>query len=130
MKILAFTFEVATTTAKNMYLPAPCRGNIASCKACYGAESDLDEIITIVHNATDVATITPLANGTAAGVMIEGIMDTTVANAQLIFDPDSATAAERMIKIEVTNATDAACTIGLIIEFDDSAYVTQAASEA
>ena len=128
MKTLAFTFEIATTTAKNMYLPVPCRGNIASCKASYGAESDKDEVITLTHNATAVATITPLADATAAGIVTEGVMDTT--NGGLIFDPDSTTAAEQMIKVSVTNATDAGCTVGLIIEYDDSAYVEQAASEA
>lgn len=128
MKTLAFTFEVATTTAKAMYLPAPCRGTIASCKAAYGAESDADEVITITHNATAVATLTPAGGGEAAGTVITGVMDPT--NGQLIFDPASSTAAERMIKVSVTTATDAGCTIGLIIEFDDGAYVTQAASEA
>ena len=63
-----------------------------------------------------------------AGVELDGTPDTT--NKDLIFDPDSDTAAYKVLKI-VTSALETASTlVGIYIQYDDSAAVTQAASEA
>lgn len=117
-----------TTAGLTWYIPVPCRGNVASVKAAYSEESDLDETITLSRDTTAVNVATPPADTTAAGVSFEGVPDTT--NKALIFDPDSTTAANRVIKIVIPNTIDATVTVGLTIQYDPSAYVEQAALEA
>lgn len=117
-----------TTAGLTWYIPAPYRGNIVSVKAVFSEESDEDETITLSRGGTAVNVVTPPADGTAAGVVIAGVPDTT--NKALIFDPNSATAANKVIKIVVPNTIDATVTLGLHILFDNGAYVEQAAKEA
>ena len=127
MKDLFIVLEVAATTTQTFYAPVPCRGNVCSVKAVYDAEMDADETITIGRGATAVNLVTP-TDALAAGNIVDGVPDTT--NKALIFDPDSATAANKVFKISIPNTVDGAGTLVLLIEFDDSAYVEQAASEA
>ena len=127
MKDLFIVLEVAATTAQTFYVPVPCRGNVCSVKAAYDAIMDADETVTIGRGVTAVNLVTP-ADALAAGVIIDGVPDTT--NKALIFDPDSTTAANKVLKIAVPNTFDSAGTLVLLVEFDDSAYVEQAASEA
>ncbi|MCK4817749.1 hypothetical protein KA005_18410 [bacterium] len=127
MKDLFIVLEVAATTAQSFYAPVPCRGNVCSVKAVYDAEMDADETVTIGRGATTVNLVTPTA-ALAAGNVIDGVPDTT--NKALIFDPDSTTAANKVLKISVPDTVDSAGTLVLLVEYDDSAYVEQAASEA
>ena len=126
MKTIYITRAI-TTAGLTWYVPAPSRGNVASLKAVYNLESDLDETITLSRDTTAVNVATPPADTTAAGVSFAGVPS---ANKALIFDPASATAANRVIKIVIPGTIDATVTVGLTIEFDDSAFVEQAASEA
>lgn len=128
MIVLRADIPVAATTADLFYIPVPCRGTIAKAYAVYNQETDLDEVFTLMRGASDVMTFTPAADGTAEGVKINGVLDST--NGQLIFDPDSSTAANQVIKVEVLNTVDTAGVLGLTIYFDESAYVTQDPSEA
>ena len=128
MKEIHLAIEVAQTTAKTIYIPVPCRGNIASLKAVYNGVTNTDDVVTISRGATAVATVTGPSNGLAAGNAITGVLDTT--NGQLIFDPASSTAANKVLKIAFTNTFDAAGVFGLFILWDDSAYVKQTPSEA
>ena len=121
-------FAVAATTANSFYLPVPCRGVVKAVRAVYSEETDEDETITIERGTTDVNVVTPPADATAEGVSIVGVPDTT--NKDLIFDPDSTTAANRVIKVTVPNTFDTAGLLGLSIDFDSSASVPQTASEA
>ena len=127
MKDLFIVLEVAATTAQSFYVPVPCRGNVCSVKAVYDAELDADETVTIGRGGTAVNLVTP-TDALAAGNVVDGVPDTT--NKALIFDPDSTTAANKVLKISVPNTVDSAGTLVLLIEFDDGAYVEQAASEA
>jgi hypothetical protein len=122
------TIPVAATTADNRYIPVPCRGNIKAVRAVYDQETDADEVFSLYRASTAVCTITPPANATAEGVEIDGVMDAT--NGELIFDPDSATAANKVIKVGILNTVDTAGNLILSIDYDESAAVTQEASEA
>ncbi len=128
MKEILLAIEVAQTTAKTVYIPVPCRGNIAALRGVCNGVTNTDDIVTISRASTAVATVTGPSTGLAAGNAIDGVLDTT--NGQLIFDPESATAANQVLKIEFTNTFDAAGCLGLFILWDDSAYVTQTPSEA
>jgi hypothetical protein len=128
MRDITINIPVAVTTADNRFIPVPCRGNIAKVYAVYDQETDADEIFTLSRGATAVCTITPPADATAEGTKINGVLDTT--NGKLIFDPDDATAANQVIKVGILDTVDTAGNLTLTIEYDDSAYVAQAASEA
>ena len=127
MKNLIIILEVAATTTQVFYVPVPCMGNVYSVKAVYDAELDADETVTIGRGGTAVNLVTP-TDALAAGTVIDGVPDTT--NKALIFDPDSATAANKVLKIDIPNTVDSNGTLVLLVEYDDMAYVEQAASEA
>lgn len=122
------TFPVAATTADSFYLPVPCRGIVKAVRAVYSQETDEDETITLARSTTTVNLCTPPADATAEGVSFEGVPDST--NKDLVFDPDSTTAANRVIKVSVPNTFDTAGVMGLSIDYDESAAIAQAASEA
>lgn len=114
---------IATTTADSFYIPVPCRGNVKAFKVVHDQETDLDEVWTLYRGSTAVSVCTPAADATAEGTVISGVMDTT--NGELIFDPDSSTVANKVFKIGTLNTVDAGGNLGVYIEFDDSAAVTQ-----
>ena len=122
------TFPVAATTADSFYLPVPCRGIVKAVRAVYSQETDIDETIDLLRATTSVNLVTPAADATAEGVSVVGVPDTT--NKDLVFDPASTTVANRVIKVSVPNTFDTAGVMGLSIDYDESAAVAQAASEA
>ena len=125
---LHITMPIAATTADSHYIPVPVRGIVKAVRAVYSQETDEDETVTIERGTTDVNVVTPPADATAEGVSIVGVPDTT--NKDLIFDPASTTVANRVIKVTVPNTFDTAGVLGLSIDYDESAAVEQAASEA
>ena len=125
---LHFTLPVAATTADSFYIPVPCRGIVKGGRAAYSQETDEDETVTIEQGSDDVLVFTPPADATAEGVKIDGVRDATYGD--LIFDPDSDTVDERVLKITVPNTFDTAGVLGLSIDYDPSCAQTQAASEA
>ena len=128
MRTISLSIDIATTTAKTLYIPVQHRCVVAGFKVVYGAESDADEVVTLYRATTAVNVCTPPANATAAGTVIEGVADTT--NGQLVFDPASATVANKVIKIGTLDTVDAGCTVGITIELDEGAAVTQASIQA
>lgn len=122
------TFDVAATTADSFFIPVPCRGIVKACRAVYSQETDEDETIDLLRSTSSVNLCTPPADATAEGVSFVGVPDTT--NKDLVFDPASTTAANRVIKVSVPNTFDTAGVMGLSIDYDDSAAIAQAASEA
>lgn len=121
-------FTIAATTANSFYLPAPCRGIVKAVRAVYSEETDEDETVTLARSTTTVNLVTPPADATAEGVMITGVPDAT--NKDLVFDPASSTVTDRIIKVSVPNTFDTAGQLGLSIDFDESAAIAQAATEA
>ena len=128
MKTFNVGFGVAATTAKTVYYPVTVRGTIAAIKCVYNQETDEDEIVTVARGGDTVYTVTPPADATAAGVVIDGVAHAT--NGQLIFDPDSDTGANKALKVSVPNTFDSAGALRIVVSYDDSAYVEQTASEA
>lgn len=128
MRTIMISVDIATTTAKTFYIPVAQKCTVASFKAVYGAESDIDEPVTLSRGGTDVNVCTPPANATAAGAVMTGVADAT--NGQLVFDPDSSTAANKYIQIDTEATVDAGCVVGITIELDESCAITQDASEA
>lgn len=123
MMYLNETFPVAATTADLFYIPAPCRGIVKSVKAVYSQETDEDETVSLMRGATTVNLATPPADATAEGVSFEGVPDST--NKDLVFDPASTTAANRVIRVSVPNTFDTAGILCLVIGFDPYATIPE-----
>lgn len=128
MIYLNLAIEVAATTAKDVYVPVPCRGTIAATHVCYSEELDADETVDFQRDTTSVNLYTPPSDALTEGTVDDGVPDTT--NSQLVFDPASSTEAYKRIKISMPNTFDTVGMLGIIIDYDESAVVTQAASEA
>lgn len=117
---------IALADGATIYVPAPCKGNIAKMTAVFQADTVVaNDTITASRGTTAVNVITAV---TEAGLVVEtGVPDAT--NKGLIFDPTSATAANQVIKLVSGSEGGSAAAI-VTIFFDDSAYVAQAAKEA
>ena len=128
MKNIHVIIPVAVTTADLFYLPVPVRGIVKAVRAVYSQETDIDETIDVMRGATSVNLVTPAADATAEGTSVAGVPDTT--NKDLVFDPASTTVANRVLRISVPATFDTAGVVGLSIDYDESAAIAQAASEA
>ena len=114
------------TDALTFYFPVPCRGIVKSLKAVFSATVAVGDTVDIQRASTSVNLATTTV--VTAGVVIDGTADTT--SKDLIFDPDSDTAANAVLKI-VTSALESVNTlVGITIEYDDSCAVEQEALEA
>lgn len=128
MKIITFITEITSSGADTRYIPVPCRGTIHSAEYACDQTMVADKTIILSRGTTAVNTATAAGTETA-GVILTGTPDTT--NKGLVFDPDSSTAANKVIKMVVLDGfTGSDGTLTVKIEFDDSAYIVQAASEA
>jgi len=128
MKTLTVTLVVATG-GQTVYVAVPCRGNVHSATLASNINSVATGTVILSRSTTAVNTITAPTADHAAGVITVGVPDTT--NKALIFDPDSATATDNVIKIVFDSTIHAGAGIDtLTIMYDDSAYVEQEASEA
>jgi hypothetical protein len=107
-----------------LYVPAPCRGVVSGLKAAYQANTvEPGDTIIASRGATAVNTLTAVET---AGLVVEkGVPDVT--NKGLVFDPDDTTVANQVIKLVANGAAGVAL---VVIEFDEFAYIKQAASEA
>jgi hypothetical protein len=128
MKDLIFTLPVADA-GSTFYIPAPCRGVVVAARVACDINMVAAGTIIISRSTTAVNTLTVPTGDKAAGTVLDGVPDAT--NRDLIFDPDSSTAANRVIKI-VADATmlAAAGNVSFHIKYDDSARVEQTPSEA
>ena len=119
MKILLALVTSGTVS----YVPVPCRGCVSGVKAVWQTSSVTAADTVIASRATvPVNTVTVVSGD---GLVVEtGVPNVTYKG--LVFDPDSATATEQVIKVTVS--AGGACLV--LIEYDDSACVKQAASEA
>lgn len=129
MKEIIVVRELTGAGSEITYVPVPCRGTIKSVRVVSDLQMDATGTLVVSRGATAVNTVTVPAGNVAAGVILDGVPDAT--NKGLVFDPASTTAANQVIKI-IDDATflAGAATVTILIEYDDSAYVAQAASEA
>lgn len=115
---------VAHASEGTSYVPVPCRGTIAKVYCVFQtATVEPNDTVVLSRGATAVNTVTAV---NTAGLVVEtGVPSST--NGNLIFDPESSTAANQVIKITDTGAPGAKL---VYILFDDGAYVPQRAKEA
>lgn len=134
MKNLLIVRELGGGANELTFIPVPCRGTVNSVRVV--CDTEIVATGTLKCGRGDVATaayvvntITVPTGNTAVGNVLKGVKDTTYGD--LVFDPDSTTAANKSIWVETdVNFLGGAGTITLLVEYDDSAYVAQAASEA
>lgn len=120
---------VVATGGQTLYIPVPCRGVVVAVKHVSNINSVATGTIIASRSTTAVNTLTVITGDIAAGIVEEGTPDVT--NKGLIFDPDSATATDKVIKVVFDSTIHAGAGIDTLeIEFDDSAYVKQTALEA
>ena len=114
---------IAVADGATVYVPIPCKCTLAKMVAVFQADTVVaNDTITAYRSTTAVNVVTAV---TEAGLVPEvGVPDST--HGQLIFDPESATAANQVIKLISGSAAAAIVTLSL----DESAYVKQEASEA
>lgn len=107
------------TSGTVSYVPAPCRGCVLGVKAVWQTNSvTAADTVIVARNATAVNTVTAVSGD---GLVVEdGVPDTT--NKGLVFDPDSATATEQVMKVTVS--AGGACLV--LIEYDQFATIVEA----
>lgn len=118
--------QVALEGDEARYVPVPCRGKVASAYAVWQTGTvDAEDTIILSRDSTAVNTITAVDGD---GLQCEtGVPNATIASRDLIFDPDSTTKANTVIKVTPNgDAGDALVVIG----YDDSAFVEQESVEA
>ena len=129
MKELIVVRELTGGGGEIAYVPVPCRGNIKSVRVVSDLQMDAGGKLTIAKNTTTVNLVTVPMGNIAAGVVLDGVPDAT--NKGLIFDSNSATATDKVIKItDDATFSGGAATVTILIAYDDSAYVEQSASES
>ena len=107
-----------------MYIPVPSRGTLKGMRAIYQTDV-VEPNDTLIASRATTAVNTLTAVNTAGLVVETGVPDVT--NKGLIFDPGSATATDHVIKLVANGAAGVAV---VDLEYDDSAYVEQSASES
>ena len=120
------TSGVEAAGAETFYFPVPCRGVVKSLKAVFDTTVAVGDTVDIQRASTSVNLATTTV--VTAGVIIEGTADTD--DKDLIFDPDSDTAANQVLKIVISELETKNTIVGITIEYDESAAVTQDATEA
>jgi len=109
------------TGALTFYVPVPCRCTVTKLQAVFSATVAVGDTVDIQRDSTSVNLATTTV--VTAGVVVTGTRDTT--NKQLIFDPDSSTAAYKVLKIVISALESSNTLVGIHIELDEFAIVTQ-----
>jgi len=128
MRTIDLMITIATG-GHTFYFPVPVRGNVKAVRLACNATMVATGTLIVSRSTTAVNTVTAPTGDTAAGTILDGVPDTT--NKGLIFDPASSTATTQVLKF-VTDATfvGGAAMLSISVDYDDSAYVAQAASDA
>lgn len=129
MMYLYATRELTGGGSEITYIPVPCRGIVKAVRVASDLQMDATGTLTFGRGATTVNLVTVPTGNTAAGTSLDGVPDST--SKDLVFDPASSTAANQVIKV-TDDATflGGAATVTMMITYDPSAAVAQAASEA
>lgn len=134
MQTITVVRELTGAGTEVTYIPVPSRGTVHSVRVASDLQMDIGGTLKFGRGAVAVAanlvnTVTVPAVAVAAGTILDGVPDATYKGN--VFDPDSATAAHQCILMQ-DDATflGGAGTIVVSIEYDDSAYIAQAALEA
>lgn len=109
------------TAAADAYVIAPARGTVVSAKATFSKTVAANDTVTFSRGGDTVNLIT--TGATTAGAVYTGVRDTT--NKELIFDPDSSTEANKMIKVAVSALESLLTEVNVEIKFDEFALQVQ-----
>jgi len=114
---------------ESVYIPVPCMGIVKGMTVACNANMVVAGTVKAYRGAAAVNTATAPVGDAAAGAVIVGVPDTTYKD--YIFDPDSTTVANKVIKVtDDATLLAGAGTLAVWIQYDPSCAVTQAASEA
>ena len=128
MKNIIVTRELGGAGGEILYVPVPARGNVHSVKVSCDANLVATGTVEVARGGDAVNLVTIPTGDSAAGTVTTGVPDTT--NLGLIFDPDSTTVVNQVIKItDDATLLAGAGTLTVLIEYDDSAYVQADPSE-
>jgi hypothetical protein len=125
-----FVFSAPIADAGNtFYVPVPCRGVVKGCRVTCDVNMVATGTVILSRSTTAVNTITVPTGDKAAGTVLDGVPDAT--NKDLVFDPDSDTVTDRVIKV-VADATILASAGNMVfhVKYDDTATVAEASLEA
>lgn len=127
MKDILVVRELTGAGSEITYVPVPCRGIVKSVRVASDLLMAATGTLTIAGGGQTVNLVTVPTGDIAAGTILDGVPDTTYKDT--VFDPDSATATYRVIKI-TDDATflGGAATVSIMIRYDESAAVAQPAS--
>lgn len=109
--------------AKDIYIPAPRRGIVVGLYGAFSETVAADDTVNVQRGSSSVNLITVGAANVAEGVLLTGTRDATYK--ELIFDPDSSTAANKVLKVSISALETNPTTFNGYIEFDDFALVDQ-----
>lgn len=113
----------AGTGALTFYVPVPCRGIVTGLKAVFSQAVAANDTVDIQRASTSVNLITVATADIAAGVVSVGTPDAT--NKDLIFDPNSSTAANQVFKIVISTLESANTLTNIEITYDNFAMIEQ-----
>jgi len=105
--------------AKDVYIPVPYRGIVVEVKGSFSEAVAAADTVDVLRDSTSVNKITVGASNTAEGVVLTGTPDST--NKDLVFDPDSSTAANKVIKLSISALETNPTTFNGHIVYDDMA---------
>jgi len=109
--------------AKDTYIPVPCRGIVVGLYGAFSETVAAADTVDALQGASSVNKITVGTGNTAEGVLLTGARDST--DKELIFDPDSSTAANKVIKLMISALETNPTTFNGYIDFDDFALTDQ-----
>lgn len=118
MMYIFHTHAGSASAGTTSTIPVPCKGRVVAARACSPVEiaNSGAETIDIQRGTTSVNLITTAATYVVK-TNVAGVSDTT--NGKLEFDPASATAANQVITVAVSQLA-AAGEIGICITFDET----------
>jgi hypothetical protein len=105
--------------AKDVYIPVPYRGIVVALKGSFSETVATTDTVDALRGASSVNKITVGTGNTAEGVVLTGTPDAT--NKDLVFDPDSDTAANKVIKLSISALETNPTTFNGYIVYDDMA---------
>jgi len=109
------------TAAATSYVLAPARGVVVAVRATFSKTIAAADTVTVSRGSDTVNLIT--AGATTAGKVYTGTPDSTYK--ELIFDPASATEANKMIKVAISALESTLTEVNIEITFDEFALQTQ-----
>ena len=121
--------ELTGAGSEVRYIPVPYRCILHSVRIASDLQMDATGTLTFSRGADIVNLVTVPAGNIAAGTILDGVPDAT--NEYLIFDPESTTPANQVIKLtDDATLLAGAASVTIQLEVDDSCYIESVPLEA